>query len=675
MMWNNVGLRGHNESATNKLALGSPHIADPRRMSAAPKTPYQKRIDNKRQERLTRLLAVVAAAWVFFAGYYLLTHRLASAYVCTVPAVVASVLFCLSFNKQISRVMIANLNLAVCMSAVVIEAAISGQGNSDALFFLGCTSSLAAYQLGVRAATAWTVLALLAILTTNWWLPEMAQLRVPTNLDRLVTMLAVPLVIYGVSCQAERSSYDFAFEIFEEKEIAEELSQVSAELQERTRLLTLAEQVAHVGHWLWDIQSKSLTMSSSARHICGFSDEQEVSLEDFLGCIDAKGAEQLRASVESAAHQQVQFEVNTTLKRNGGVRYINCSGFSENQSDEAVAVFGVVKDETDATNAQDQLREKASELNQLAKYDPLTGLSNRLSFQRKLEEAVAQSERNKLEVALLLIDLDGFKEINDTMGHPCGDFVLKEVASRLRRVIRQGDDVARLGGDEFTIIVNEVTSDLDILLVAGRVRRAIGQPLTVEGKTVPLGASVGAAIFPRHAGHCDELLSFADTAMYVAKRQNSGVEIYNPEMTAEIVNRREIQDDLRTALANGEFKANYQPIVSSDKRIAGVEALLRWTNGEQEISPLEFVPHLEQTGEIVSVGKWILNEACQQASKWHDRQLPVSMSVNISPIQFRDPEFVDHVYEALQVSGLPGKFLDLESVSYTHLTLPTICSV
>ena len=618
-------------------------------------------MDRKRRERLSRLLAVVVLGWTFFSSYFYVTDRFASSFICACAAVFSSALFYLSLNRRFSGQVLANLNLAVGITGIVAEAAISGQGNSDALFFLCCASSLAAYQLGFRAATVWTVVSLLAIVVTMWWMPEWEPLRYGTQLDRLMILLGVPIVVLGLTCQAERSSLEFANEIFAEKEIAEQLSTLSTELQERTRLLNLAEEVAHVGHWRWDMAAKSLTMSNSARRICGFGSDEAIQLNDFLRCIDSKGSRRLSELLDESRERRIEFEINTTLKRDGGIRYVNCSGFSESASaGNSSAVFGVIKDETEATAAQELLRENARELQQLVKFDPLTGLSNRHDFSRRIEETVDRSKRTRRDVALLLIDLDRFKEINDTMGHPSGDLVLIEVAARLRRVIRKGDHVARLGGDEFTVIVNHVMNDADIELVVDRIRRAISEPLSIEGKSVPLGASIGAAIFPRHAEDSNGLLAYADTAMYVAKRRGTAVEIYNPEMTAEIVDRREMQDDLRWALERKEFHVEYQPIVLPNGRIQGVEALLRWNNGDCAVSPLEFIPHLEQTGDIVKVGKWILREACRQAKQWREEGLEITLSINISPIQFRDHDFTKHVSDALEYSGLQGRYLDLE---------------
>ncbi len=624
-----------------------------------------------RQERLTRTLAVVVIGWSVFAAYYYLSGRYPSAFVCGAEVVLTASLFFASYRNLMSRPVIANLNLAIGITGLVVETSISGQGNSDTLFFLCCATSLAAYQLGIRCATFWTMISLLAVIATHWWMPEITPIRLTTPFDRLMIQLGVPVVVFALTHQAESTSTEFAAEIFAEKEMAEKLMSVTTELQERTRLLNLAEEVAHIGYWQLDQKNQMLTMSAEARRLCGFTEEQEVDLPLFLACFDGQGASQLRRLLEEANDQRIEFEVNTTLNRNGTIRYVSCIGFGESSDRCTVSttpsmdrtqnvVFGIVKDETEATTVQEMLREKAVELNQLAKFDPLTGLSNRHSFQRRMNEAVDRSRRNGQDIALLLIDLDGFKEINDTMGHPSGDQVIKDVAKRLQGVVRDGDDVARLGGDEFTVIVNHVTNDLDIALVAGRIRRAIGQSLIVDGQRVAIGASVGAAIYPRHASNVDELLSYADTAMYVAKGNGTGVELYDPEMTTQIVDRRELDHDLRSALDRNEFRLDYQPLVAASGHIIGVEALLRWSNGVRQLSPTEFIPHLEQSGEIIKVGKWVLREACRQAQRWHHENFPVKVSINISPVQFRDAEFVDHVFEALEQSGLNGQFLDLE---------------
>ena len=620
------------------------------------------RVDRHLHERLWRLLSVCAVSWGCLSVYCFLSGRLLSGYICAGEAAVSLLLVTLTRYTRLPRLAIVHLQLMVAVVGLVAEAVLSGNSHSDTLFFLCCAVSLAVYQLGVRQALSWTVVTLLCIVATNLSFPEMVPIGTNAPFDRMLIQLAVPLVIFGLSYQAERSSLEFAETLCAEKEMAERLAAVTMELQERTRLLSLAEQVSHVGHWRLNLQTKTVSLSNEACRICGFDEaKQEYDVARFLDCFDFVGGEQIRRYLSEASHHQNEFEFHTTLCRGEDIRYVSLCGFNEaSATGEITAVFGVLKDETDATVVQEQLREKANELNELAKYDPLTGLANRHSFQDQLERALARSLRTEHEVALLLIDLDGFKEINDTMGHPYGDRVLEEVAERLRGVIRDGDTVARIGGDEFTVIVNHIKNDLDISLVAGRIRRAIGQPFELDDKKVLLGASIGAAVCPRHTQKLDELLAFADTAMYVAKSQGVGVELYSSDMTTEIIDRRAMELNLQQAWDRKEFHLEYQPQVSAAGVATGVEALLRWNNDGRPVSPMEFVPHLEQSGDIVKVGRWVIHEACHQAMRWHDEGIPITVSVNISSVQFSDPDFVDSVWEALDSSGLPGKYLDLE---------------
>ena len=436
------------------------------------------------------------------------------------------------------------------------------------------------------------------------------------------------------------------------------------QLADHVKVMTIIEQVADLGSWSYHTGSGRLLLSDGARKICGNAKTDQNGLDVFLNAM--KKSEALR--LEDQISKQLQFspqsdlplgfKLTTEMRVNGSWRHIDLTTFRDYDRGDLL-LRGVIRDDTDSIAIQKGLRDQASKLNELATYDPLTGLENRHSFHNRLEEDIERSRISDQKLVLLLIDLDGFKEINDTMGHQSGDVALREISHRLRSIVRGGDVVARLGGDEFTMILNNVKEGLEVQLLAGRLIRAIRQPIEIGGKTVRLGASVGAASYPMHTTRSEELLSFADTAMYVAKRAGTGIEVYEPSMTSEITVRRDMESELRKAWENGEFELFYQPLMN-ETGVSGVEALLRWRKDGELVSPIKFIPHLERNGDIVKVGRWVIRQACLQGKRWMDSGIDTKVSVNISARQFHDPDFVDSVWDALHEAGLPDASLDLE---------------
>ncbi|MDF1504751.1 EAL domain-containing protein [Roseisolibacter sp. H3M3-2] len=313
-------------------------------------------------------------------------------------------------------------------------------------------------------------------------------------------------------------------------------------------------------------------------------------------------------------------------------------------------------------------RELETRLSHQAFHDPLTGLANRTRLRDRLERALVQGERDPRAVALIYVDLDDFKKVNDSLGHAAGDQLLRAVAERLLNATRGSDTVARLGGDEFAVLLENVRNDADAVIVAERVANAMRAAFVLDGREVFVGGSVGIA---RAASETtpepvspDELLRNADVAMYHAKRGGKGHHVlYAASMNADAMGRLELESDLRHAQERGELALHYQPIVDlADGRVLGVEALVRWHHPARGLLlPAAFVPLAEETGLIVPLGRWVLGEACRQGAEWGRRAAaPLSMSVNVSARQLRDPALVDDVRAALADSGLPPERLLLE---------------
>lgn len=295
----------------------------------------------------------------------------------------------------------------------------------------------------------------------------------------------------------------------------------------------------------------------------------------------------------------------------------------------------------------------------MARHDALTQLGNRVLFHERIEQAVAQTAREG-GFALLCLDLDQFKAVNDGLGHPIGDRLLREVATRLKGLIREGDTVARLGGDEFAIVQLGVTQPRPVALLAERVVDVVSHPYDIDGHHIVIGTSVGIALSPANGADADALIRNADLALYAAKADGRrSWRFFEPEMDAQAQARRTLELDLRLALAREQLEVHYQPIIdASTRRICGFEALLRWYHPTLgAIPPNKFIPIAEEAGLIVPIGAWALRQACNEAGSWPGA---IRVSVNLSPAQFRSPQLVRTVMDAVSEAGLAPDRLELE---------------
>jgi len=297
----------------------------------------------------------------------------------------------------------------------------------------------------------------------------------------------------------------------------------------------------------------------------------------------------------------------------------------------------------------------------MAHHDALTGLANRAAAVEKIEDAGARQRRWGEQFTVLLLDLDRFKYVNDTLGHPAGDALLRETAVRLKGTLRETDVLARLGGDEFAIIqIGEGNQREAAIKLANRVIDLIAQPFNIEGNEVNIATSIGIALAPEHAAKPDSLLKMADMALYRAKSSGRNCFcFFDPEMSAAASVRHELETELRRAIQQDQFELYYQPIIDSKSRkICGAEALVRWNNPTKGmISPDKFIPLAEESGLVTQIGEWVLQTACAEAVKWPSQ---VRVSVNLSPVQLRKRDLVDVVICALAQSGLPPERLELE---------------
>ena len=320
-------------------------------------------------------------------------------------------------------------------------------------------------------------------------------------------------------------------------------------------------------------------------------------------------------------------------------------------SGEADSIITLAVDMTEQKQAEAQIA-------RLAHYDPLTGLANRALFTAEAERVLSRIQRSHGRIALMCLDLDRFKAVNDTLGHMAGDQLLAEVARRLKRCARKGDVIARMGGDEFAIIQDIHHAD-DARHLASRIVDAMKAPFTINGARVEVGVSIGVALAPDDGLDGNNLLSRADMAMYRAKADGQGWCVYQPEMDEELHRRMALEQDLRGALKKGELELFFQPLLDlGSGSVVSFETLLRWRHPVRGlVSPLDFIPLAEETGLIVPIGEWVLKAACRAAAAW---PADWRVAVNISPVQFRNKSLVNLVKKALKSSGLNARRLELE---------------
>ncbi len=321
-----------------------------------------------------------------------------------------------------------------------------------------------------------------------------------------------------------------------------------------------------------------------------------------------------------------------------------------------------------------EARRVAEEMMHASQHDFLTGLPNRLLLEDRLGQAIALAERHSGEVAVLYIDLDQFKQVNDSLGHMVGDRLLQSVAERLQEQVRTPDTVSRQGGDEFVVLLQEVRTREDAEVVTKRILEAVAQVHSIGEDHISISASIGVSRYPADGVDAETLVQHADTALYQAKASGRACyKFFKPAMDARAVYRRSMEKDLRRALERNEFQLHYQATIDlKTGAIAGVEALLRWTSAPRgAVTPETFLAVAEESGLMLPIGAWVLREACGQAKSWLEEGLPaVSMAVNVSAMQLQDANFRNEVVRALAETGLSPASLELEVTETVLMNLP-----
>lgn len=344
-------------------------------------------------------------------------------------------------------------------------------------------------------------------------------------------------------------------------------------------------------------------------------------------------------------------------RRNGEV-YWSIASISplHNEQGEITHFIANVEDINERKNAE-------ATIERLAYYDPLTDLPNRRMLQDRLELALKRSRRQTTGAALLYIDLDSFKHVNDSLGHPAGDKLLREMARRFTDALRDDDLVCRLGGDEFAVILHDVRHDQDVIPVAQKLLDATAEPLQLDGREVVITASVGIALYPKDGSDAKSLGKHADIALYHAKGEGKNTfRFFSEELNNSFRDRIALEHGLRHVLARSELELHYQPKVSvASGEVTGVEALVRWNSPEFGlITPMRFIPLAEETRQIIPIGEWVLRTACLQQLAWQQQGLRLSMAVNLSAVQFKSPELVERISAIIDETGIKPENLELE---------------
>lgn len=428
--------------------------------------------------------------------------------------------------------------------------------------------------------------------------------------------------------------------------------------EEQLKLAFEAIRQSGEGILITDAQQCILSVNPAFEAVTGYSAEEVIGKTPALIAShrhDERFYAAIHESLEATGHWRGEV---WNRRRNGEVypEWLGVSVVRESDGRPKYFIY-IFSDMTERQAAQQRIEF-------LAHHDPLTGLPNRLLLRDRMEQAQALAVRMHSRVALMFLDLDRFKTINDSLGHPAGDILLKEVVERLKGCVRESDTISRQGGDEFVILLNDVRDSDAVSRVADKIHQRMGQPIMLGNHSLITSFSIGITLYPDDGEEFDSLLQKADTAMYHAKEAGrNGHRFFTEQMNLQVVEHLTLESQLRQALENQEFVLHYQPQLDlHEGGIVGVEALIRWNSPEGGlISPARFIPVAEDSGMIVPIGAWVLGEACRQARAWQDAGLPpLVVAVNLSAVQFRRPDLVNTVINALVLSDLDSQWLELE---------------
>lgn len=458
-------------------------------------------------------------------------------------------------------------------------------------------------------------------------------------------------------------------------------SHAISNLRQNQMSLANAQRIARLGSWEWDTESNQMQWSDEVYRIFGMvPDEKPQTYDSFWNAVHPEDRDSARERVEKSLRKSMQFVVEHRLRRpDGSERCVEQQGelIRDDRRRAGTWVCGTIQDVTEQRYSQEQIR-------YLANYDSLTGLANRRLFKERLARTIEQACKRNFLVALLYMDLDRFKRINDTLGHNAGDELLRSVAERISEQVRSGGDlvgraavpeaepaVSRLGGDEFTILLSMISQPEDAAEVARRILDSLPSPVSIDGHKVSTTGSIGIAIYPMDGEDVETLVKHADTAMYHAKNRGlNSFAFFDSSMNAAVLRKLMLESRLREAVERNELRLHYQPRVDMRTgKVTGMEALLRWEHPELGmISPREFIPLSEESGLIVSIGDWAMRTACKQNAEWYAQGYErLLVSVNVSARQIALHDLRETVSSALQETGFDPDYLEIEITESTTL--------
>lgn len=450
------------------------------------------------------------------------------------------------------------------------------------------------------------------------------------------------------------------------------------ELRSSQAKLDNAQRLARLGNWEWCLSSDALSSSREFGRVVGLHDDQIMSAwSDFLGHIEDSDRHNVRLLADQAVEEKLPFNIEFSVRSllDDALRRIRLEAEPHlNESGDCTHMLGTIQDITERIDAQKQIHN-------LAYYDLVTGLPNRAQLNEQLRYTLKVATRNDTKFALLFLDLDHFKQVNDTLGHDAGDDLLKQVSARLNSVVRDTDmvstadsaedeepgyqhTVARLGGDEFVVLLGQINRAEDAARVAERIAQSISNPYLIGDNSVSVTTTIGISVFPADGADSETLMKNADVAMYHAKESGrNGYQFYSREIHEQALARFSMEGELKAAIENEDLTVVYQPKVDVDSgAVIGLEALVRWEHEEYgKVSPADFIPLAEETGLIIPLGRWVLRHACTQMQTWIDAGTsPMTISVNCSSVQFTRSDMIEDIKDAIAHSGLDASLLEIE---------------
>ncbi|UJF36219.1 EAL domain-containing protein [Paenibacillus hexagrammi] len=432
--------------------------------------------------------------------------------------------------------------------------------------------------------------------------------------------------------------------------------------------LEIVSETTNDGIWDWNIITNKVEYNFRIYNMLGkMAGDLSSDPQDLLNLIHPDDLDAFRNGILEHVDHKTPFQLEFRIRRSDSSGYLWLYSTGEairNETGKGIRMIGSFTDITKRKEDEERIR-------RLAYHDTLTGLPNRLKFLDKLQTSMEHCESDNSKLAVVMIDLDRFKYINDTLGHHSGDTLLQHIAEMLNQSVRDSDTIARLGGDEFIILLSPLQDLDEAEVIVDRIIERISQPLNLDGEELFTTASIGVCLFPDHGGDCNTLIKYADMAMYKAKESGRNqMIVYTEELSSKVKQNYNLSTNLRKAIERNEFSLHYQPQVDlRSGSVIGVEALIRWNSPEYGmVPPGEFIPYAEESGLIVPISKWVLKEACLQLMKWQAQRFPtLVMSVNISAQQFRSAGFSKWIKSVLDETGVDPNLLCLEITETTAI--------